>query len=118
VLDHAAKPPIASGQREPWTRLISELARLPNVWCKLSGLITEADWRTWTVEDIRPYAGHVLDSFGPSRVMFGSDWPVCELAASYARVRELADALLDGLDDAERSDVLGGTACRGYGLAA
>jgi L-fuconolactonase len=116
VLDHAAKPPVASGQREPWAALISELARLPNVYCKLSGLVTEADWRRWTVEDIRPYADHVLDVYGPSRVMFGSDWPVCELAASYPAVRGLVDELVTRLGSTERSDVLGGTAQRAYRL--
>jgi L-fuconolactonase len=117
VLDHAAKPPIASGEREPWASRIGALARLPNVSCKLSGLVTEADWHMWTAEDILPYAEHVLSAFGPSRVMFGSDWPVCELAASYARVRGLTDALLDRLDDAQRAEVLGGTAQRVYRLA-
>jgi L-fuconolactonase len=117
VLDHAAKPPVASGEREPWAPSIATLAAQPNVFCKLSGLVTEARWDGWTVEDIRPYAEHVLAVFGPSRVLWGSDWPVCELAGSYARVREVADKLLDGLSAEERADVLGGTAMRVYGLA-
>jgi L-fuconolactonase len=117
VLDHAAKPPIASGEREPWAALVAELAGLPNTWCKLSGLVTEARWDGWTVENIRPYAEHVFEVFGPSRVMFGSDWPVCELAGSYARVRELMDKLTEGLTPAERADVFGATATAVYGLS-
>ena len=116
VLDHAAKPPIASGEREPWASLVADLARRSNVSCKLSGLVTEARWDGWTFEDIRPYAEHVLEVFGPDRVLWGSDWPVCELAGSYARVRELADKLIAGLSADERADVLGGAAIRVYGL--
>jgi L-fuconolactonase len=118
VLDHAAKPPIAAGEREPWASLLAALAVLPNVSCKLSGLVTEARWDSWTVDDIRPYAEHVLDVFGPDRVLWGSDWPVCELAGSYGRVRELADKLTEGLSADERAAVFGGTATRVYGLPA
>src|SRR6266508_3537141 len=114
VLDHAAKPPIAAGAIEPWADALAELARLPNVSCKLSGLVTEAGWDDWDAERIRPYADHVLASFGPDRVMFGSDWPVCELAASYAEVRSLADELLEGLSPSERDAVLCTTATRVY----
>jgi L-fuconolactonase len=114
VLDHAAKPPIAAGAMEPWADALAELARLPNVSCKLSGLVTEARWDDWDAERIRPYADHVLASFGPDRVMFGSDWPVCELAASYAEVRGLADELLEGLSPSERDAVLWTTATRVY----
>lgn len=114
VLDHAGKPPIADGGVEPWGGLLRELAGLPNVAVKLSGLVTEADWTQWTVSDIRPYAGEVLGAFGPARVMFGTDWPVCELAAGYAGVVELANALCDGLSDDERTSVFGGTATEWY----
>jgi L-fuconolactonase len=117
VLDHAAKPAIASGSVEPWASELAALARLPNVACKLSGLVTEARWDDWDADRIRPYADHVLAVFGPDRVMFGSDWPVCRLAASYAQVRELAGSLLDGLSPAERDAVWHGTAARTYGLA-
>ena len=116
VLDHAAKPPIADGVTEPWAGALRELAALPNVAVKLSGLVTEADWTKWTDEDIRPYADTVLAVFGPARVMFGSDWPVCELAAGYARVVELARTLCDGLSDGERTSVFGGTATDWYRL--
>jgi L-fuconolactonase len=114
VLDHAGKPPIADGVTQPWAGLLRWLAGLPNVAVKLSGLVTEADWPTWTVDDIRPYADEVLAAFGPARVMFGSDWPVCELAADYARVVELADKLCDGLSTDERTAAFGGTATDWY----
>jgi L-fuconolactonase len=110
VLDHAGKPPIATGELEPWAGLLRRLASSPDVAVKLSGLVTEADWRTWTAADIRPYAEVVLDAFGPDRVMFGSDWPVCELAASYAAVIGLARELAAG------ETVFGDTARRWYGL--
>ena len=85
VLDHAGKPPIASGELRPWAGAVHLLAALPNTVCKLSGMVTEADWDRWSVEDLRPYADRVLDAFGPRRLMFGSDWPVCRLAATYWR---------------------------------
>jgi len=85
VLDHLSKPPIAAGELHPWAALVRELAALPNVSCKRSGMVTEAGPR-WTVAGLRPYAEVVLDAFSPARVMFGSDWPVCLLAASYADV--------------------------------
>jgi len=116
VLDHAAKPPIASGERDPWTGLLTRLAALPNVDCKLSGLVTEADWETWKPEQVLPYARHVLDAFGPERVLFGSDWPVCELAATYADVVALADQATAGLTEAERTLVFGTNAARVYAL--
>ena len=117
VLDHAAKPPIASGAMEPWAGGIGQLARLPNVACKLSGLVTEARWDDWDAAGIRPYAEHVLAAFGPGRVLFGSDWPVCELAASYEAVHRLAGELLEGLAPDEREMVMGGSAEAAYRLA-
>ena len=86
VVDHLSKPPIASGELEPWASQMRALASSENVVCKLSGMVTEADWRSWTVADLRPYYDVVLDAFGPSRLMFGSDWPVCTLAATYDAV--------------------------------
>lgn len=114
VLDHAGKPAIADGGYEPWARFLSAIAARPNVFCKLSGLVTEADWTKWTVEDLRPYAAHVLDSFGPDRVMFGSDWPVCELAATYDQVYDAARTFTAQLSTSEQADVFGGTATRAY----
>jgi L-fuconolactonase len=116
VLDHAGKPPIAVGEFDEWAASIERIARHPNVFCKLSGLVTEAEWTTWRVADLRPYAEHVLTSFGPERVMFGSDWPVCELAASYGQVAATAEDLTAALSTAEREEVFGATATRAYGL--
>ena len=110
VVDHLAKPPIATGGREPWATLLSGLAALPNTVCKLSGLVTEADWGAWTVDELRPYVDHALAVFGPGRLLFGSDWPVCLLAASYEAVVSAATALTDGLSGAERAQLFGGTA--------
>ena len=116
VVDHLAKPAIASDAWEPWATDLEALASHPNVWCKLSGLVTEADWQAWSLDDLRPYAEHALTVFGPKRVMFGSDWPVCTLAASYSRVVDTAEELLGALTDAERSMVFGGTATSFYRL--
>ena len=116
VLDHLGKPPIVSGQLEPWSTSLRSLAALPNTYCKLSGLVTEADWKTWRTEDLHPYADTALDAFGPSRLMFGSDWPVCTLAATYGQVADTAGELTDDLSAAERADVFEGTATRVYGL--
>lgn len=92
------------------------LAALPNTVCKLSGMVTEADWDRWSVEDLRPYADTVLDAFGPRRLMFGSDWPVCRLAATYAEVVATARELTAALHLTERREVFTGTALRTYGL--
>lgn len=116
VLDHISKPPIATGDLEPWASGLRELASYPNVTCKLSGMVTEASWTDWTVDDLRPYAETVLDAFGPDRVMFGSDWPVCLLAASYGEVVATAEALTSYLTPAEREAVFATTARRTYRL--
>jgi L-fuconolactonase len=116
VLDHGAKPPIASGQLEPWSSLVAELARRPNVTGKLSGLVTEAG-SGWTAARIAPYADWLLECFGPARLMFGSDWPVCTLAASYGEVLALARELLRGrLAPPELDAVFAGNAITTYGL--
>ncbi|MFF8912974.1 amidohydrolase family protein [Streptomyces sp. NPDC015032] len=116
VLDHAGKPPVASGELHPWADDLRALAARPNTVCKLSGLVTEADVRSWTVNDLRPYADTVLDAFGPGRLMFGSDWPVCRLAATYAEVVDTARTLTETLTEDERHRVLAATAERVYGL--
>ena len=116
VLDHLGKPPIASGALEPWARDLRSLAARPNTVAKLSGLVTEADPAARTVDDLRPYAETALDSFGPARLMFGSDWPVCTLASAYDEVVSVAEAFSADLDASERVDVFQGTATRTYGL--
>ncbi|WP_262057077.1 amidohydrolase family protein [Streptomyces sp. STR69] len=116
VLDHLGKPPVASGRLEPWEAALRSLAALPNTYCKLSGLVTEADWKTWSTQDLRPYTDVALDAFGPGRLMFGSDWPVCTLAASYGEVAAATGELTDDLSAAERAEVFDGTATRVYGL--
>jgi L-fuconolactonase len=116
VLDHLGKPPIASGRIEPWHADLRRLAALPNTCAKLSGLVTEADWQRWQVADLRPYAEIALAEFGPGRLMFGSDWPVCTLAASYPSVLEAARDLTAQLSPAEREAVFSGTAIAAYGL--
>jgi L-fuconolactonase len=115
VLDHGGKPEIARGLTEPWDRLTAGLAARPNVTCKLSGLVTEAG-PGWDAARIAPYADHLIGVFGPARLMFGSDWPVCTLAAGYGDVLGLARELLAQLSPAERDAVLGGNAVRAYRL--
>ncbi|WP_130346105.1 amidohydrolase family protein [Herbihabitans rhizosphaerae] len=117
VLDHAGKPGIAAGEWEPWASWLAGMAARENVVCKLSGLITEADWATWGVATLRPYVEHVLEVFGPDRVLFGSDWPVCELAGSYADVLDATARVLTGLSADEQANVLGRNAIRVYGLS-
>jgi L-fuconolactonase len=118
VIDHLAKPPIRGGGLEPWASLIRSLEPLDNAACKLSGLVTEADWQAWRIEDLEPYVAQAIDVFTPARLMFGSDWPVCLLAASYERVVEAARALTAGLGEDEQRLIFGGTAARLYRLAA
>jgi L-fuconolactonase len=115
VVDHISKPVIGA-DLEPWATGLRELAGFSNVSCKLSGMVTEASWTDWTVEDLRPYVDVVLEAFGPDRVMFGSDWPVCLLAASYGEVVEAAEQLTAGLGEKERNAVFGDTARRVYHL--
>ncbi|WP_426565937.1 amidohydrolase family protein [Angustibacter sp. McL0619] len=117
VLDHAGKPAIASRRRQPWATRLAELGRLPNLAVKLSGLVTEADHLSWEPSQVAPFAEVILDAFPPTRTIYGSDWPVCLLAASYDTVIALAEQLTDGLDPVEREAVFGGTAERWYGLA-
>jgi L-fuconolactonase len=116
VLDHLAKPRIKNRILEPWATLMRDLARRPNVSCKLSGLVTEADWRHWRSEDIRPYLDVALDAFGPDRLMFGSDWPVCLVAAPYEFVLGIIVEYVAALSDDEQAAILGGNAVRSYGL--
>ncbi len=113
VIDHLAKPEIRARRLDPWRAGMAALAARPNVFCKLSGLVTEAG-PGWTAADLRPYVAHVLAAFGPERLMWGSDWPVVDLAGGYDSWRAASLALFDGLSAAEREAVLGGTAARVY----
>ncbi len=116
VLDHGAKPPIASGALSEWERGISRIARHSNVTCKMSGLITEASWSHWRREDIAPCFDMLAEAFGPERLMFGSDWPVCLLAGEYARVIDIVETWALCLTPLERARVFGGTAVAVYRL--
>ena len=116
VIDHLAKPPVLDGAMSPWSELLEPFGELPNVTCKLSGLVTEADWSSWTIADLEPYVDRALELFGPDRMLFGSDWPVSLLAAPYQTVFDTAHALLAGLSGDERAAVMGGTAVEVYDL--
>ena len=116
VLDHLAKPLIAKGEREPWTQHLRTLAANENASCKLSGMVTEADWNAWTPSDLRPYLDAALEAFGPRRILFGSDWPVCKLAASYEQVLEIVKDWAGALSAEEQAALFGGNAARIYGL--
>ena len=116
VVDHIGKPAIAAGADDPWTERMPALARCPNVTVKLSGLITEADWAAWTPADLRPFVARVLEWFGPDRVMFGSDWPVCLLAGTYQSVIDALTVAVGPLSAAEDAALFGGTARACYRL--
>lgn len=119
VIDHIAKPPIASGEIGDWSTLMHEFAGLENVACKLSGMVTEADPERWTPDDLKPYVTTVYEIFGRDRLMFGSDWPVCLLAAEYDRVAETLRTVLDDLgvlDDITEAAIFGNTAIHWYRL--
>jgi L-fuconolactonase len=116
VLDHIAKPLIADGLIEPWNRDVRELANFDNVWCKLSGMVTEASWKDWEKEDYRPYLDTVLEAFGPDRLMIGSDWPVCTVSADYAATMGIVQDYVAQLDASQQEDILGGNCARFYGV--
>jgi L-fuconolactonase len=118
VIDHLAKPRIKDHSLEDWLPGFREAASFPNVHCKLSGMVTEADWGNWTADDLRPYVHTALDLFGADRLMFGSDWPVCELAATYGEVHEALVEALGPISKSERLAIFGGTAARFYGIEA
>lgn len=116
VVDHIAKPAIAKHGWDDWAAGIAALAKCPNVACKLSGMITEADWAHWQPADLAPYIQHIVEHFGTDRVMFGSDWPVCLLAGTYDQVVDGLTANLDKLSDHERDDIFGNSATAWYDL--
>lgn len=116
VLDHLAKPKIKWGEVEPWAGKIKELATCPNVFCKISGIVTEADWANWKEVDFKPYLDIIFNVFGTSRLMFGSDWPVCLLGASYSQTVQIIENYLEKFHDEERKMVMGQNAVRIYNL--
>ncbi len=116
VLDHIAKPLIKAGQVEPWAADIRRLAELPNVCGKVSGMVTEADWKAWQAADFQPYLDIVFEAFGSERLMLGSDWPVCTLAGEYSDVLKIVFDYIEALSTPEQADVSGKTAARFYGL--
>ncbi len=116
VLDHIAKPDIEHQMISPWKEDIRNLARHRNVWCKLSGMVTEANWKTWKQEDFSPYLDVVFHSFGTDRLMIGSDWPVCTLAGSYAMVMAIVEKYLENFDEHAVQRILSQNAINFYGL--
>jgi L-fuconolactonase len=116
VLDHLATPRIAKGKLEPWASRMRELGQRENVCCKLSGMVTEADWKSWTPETLKPYLDVAVEAFGPERLMAGSDWPICLLASEYAQWFEVLRSYFAGFSQDEQDAVFGGTAIAVYGL--
>jgi L-fuconolactonase len=117
ILDHIAKPRIREGSFHPWRENILELARRPNVYCKLSGMVTEASWTEWTTPMLRPYIDTVIEAFSPSRVMFGSDWPLLTLASTYEEWLNTVRSAITGLSSSEQQWILGWSAAEAYGLS-
>jgi L-fuconolactonase len=116
VIDHLAKPAIAAGGFAAWRKDFAACGAFPNVFCKLSGMVTEADWNAWTPADLKPYVNEALEAFSPNRLMYGSDWPVCELAASYEQVHDALEENLASLSESEKAAVFARTATRFYEL--
>lgn len=116
ILDHLAKPNIKDNSIDPWTSDINKLAQFPNVYCKLSGMVTEAEWNSWKPGHLIPYMEVVIEAFGASRLMFGSDWPVCTLAADYETVLKQVQSFISSLSESEQEKILSGNAKRVYHL--
>ena len=115
IVDHGSKPDIASGSLAGWADDIAALAKSTSAYCKLSGLVTEAA-KSWSIDDLQPYADHLLETFGPSRLIWGSDWPVCKLAANYSDWVQASEHLLSGLSDADQHGIWYQNAITAYGL--
>ena len=116
IVDHLAKPRIREGSVSPWREQMQQLAKRMNVYCKVSGMVTEADWKSWTLDGLRRYFDIVSEAFGPKRLMFGSDWPVLTLASSYKTWAETFQGMIAGLSEDEQARMRGGTAVEAYGL--
>ena len=116
VIDHIAKPYIKDGFFEGWAVMMREIAKHQNVYCKISGMITEAGYKTWTTEQVHPYMKLVLESFGAGRVMYGSDWPVCLVAGNYSMVKALVTDFISDLSQEQQNAIMGGNAAKFYNL--
>ena len=116
VIDHIAKPYIKARLIDDWKKDIENLAKFENICCKVSGIITEADWQSWTYEQIKPYLDVIFDAFGTDRIMFGSDWPVCLVAGSYSKVKGIIETYTNDFSAAEKARVFGKNAARFYGI--
>ncbi len=116
VVDHLAKPNIRNGEFDYWSKGITKLASLPNVNCKVSGMVTEAHWQNWKVSDFKPYLDFIIQNFNKERLMYGSDWPVCLVAADYGKVYDLANTYFQEFSISEKEKIFGGNACRFYGI--
>ena len=116
VIDHLSKPKIKAGLIGGWIDDLKAAAAFPNIYCKLSGMVTEADWQKWKPADLKPYVEAALEAFGPERCMYGSDWPVCELAGTYEQVYEALVEILGPISESERLQIFGKTAAQFYGL--
>lgn len=117
ILDHLAKPMIKNSVISPWKEDIQCLAKYPNVFCKVSGMVTEADWNQWKPDDFTPYIDVVFNAFGCNRIMIGSDWPVCKLTGSYHQVLNIVLSYIENFTEKDKGMVLGGTACKAYKIA-
>ena len=116
IIDHIAKPYIKDDLYDEWARLMSEISKCENVFCKISGMITEADYNLWTPEQITPYMDLILTSFGSKRILFGSDWPVCLVAGSYKKVKELVTNFISKLSENEKTNIMGKNAINLYNI--
>lgn len=114
VIDHIAKPNIKKAEITDWEKDIKELAKFKNVCCKVSGMVTEADWQNWKPADFNPYLDVIVDTFGADRIMFGSDWPVCKVAADYGQVLGIAETYFSAFSKTEQANIFGGNAARFY----
>ncbi|MDA7618214.1 MAG: amidohydrolase family protein [Verrucomicrobiota bacterium] len=117
IIDHLAKPKIRDGLLREWKVLLGEMAQYPNVYCKVSGMVTEADWKYWQPQELKPYLDAVFETFAPDKLMFGSDWPVCLLASNYSIVHGLVDSYAKHLSSGHRKALFGGTASHVYQIA-
>ena len=116
VIDHIAKPNIKKGEITEWEKDIKDFARFKNIYCKVSGMVTEADWNNWKPADFHKYLQIITEAFGTNRIMFGSDWPVCKVAADYEQVVSIIQDYFSAFSQTEQQDIFGGNAARFYGL--